>query len=469
MKAAVRAISAQVEIFVLRVVVSLDGKEVFMSGPKTSHYSIRAVRRQEQERRQAEEQQRRQAEERKRREELAARLAIAENKRSELEKRAGRLSMAVGELRGRFPTEKIDIAVPDCDGPQSEDPGKMEDFVLRLESDLVKAETTLRNVGEQAKANDDFRGATRYAAALSEGSASTAEEAMRRFVESRAPKRSESSMTDRRAEIDRILARQGLENWKDATPKLESLVMEALSVESENRFSALATEIRLQVQEVKRREETRRADAEKAKVLLDRLELEIPSGEDSLKQRLELVRVGAILFSDDFEKMARGAIAKAEVAAKVRIQTSATNIVKETLADLGYDVAPIEETLFARGGKVYFRKAGWDNYCVRLTVRPDESKMNFNVVRIVEQVGDQESSSREADIKAENAWCSGYQQFVDTLAARGLDTQLTRHLPVGAIPVQAVGNDEISLAGFGPQEKKRKLGKTAKVRGGDSR
>lgn len=428
-----------------------------MSGPKTSHYSIRAARRQEQERRRAEE--------RKKREELAARFAAAEEKRSELEKRAGRLSMAVGELRGRFPAEKIDISVPDCDGPQTEDPGRLEGFVRSLEGDLMKAETTLRNAGEQAKANEEFRSATRNAAELSEGSASTAEEAMRRFVESRAAKPSGSSMTDRRAEIDRILGRQGLGNWREATPKLESLVMEALSVESENRFSALTTEIRLQVQEMNRREEGRKASAEKAKALLDFLESEIPSGEEPLKQRLELVRVGAIPFSDDFEKIARSAVAKAEAAATASIHASAADIVKETLADLGYDVAPIEETLFAKGGKVYFRKAGWKDYCVRLTVRPDESKINFNVVRIAGQ----ESSSREADIEAENAWCSGYQQFVDTLAARGLDTELTRHLPVGAVPVQAVGSDEISLSAFGPQEKRRKSENKAKLRGGDGR
>lgn len=428
-----------------------------MSGPKTSHYSIRAARQQEQERRQGEE--------RKRREELAARVAAAEEKRFELEKRAGRLSLAVGELRGKFPAEKIDISVPGCDAPQTADPGRLEDFVRRLEGYLLKAETALKNAGDQAKTNEDFRSATRKAAELCEGSASTAEEAMRRFVESRADKPSGSSMTDRRAEIDRILGRQGLENWREATPKLESLVMEALSVESENRFSALTTEIRLQVQEMKSREEGRKAGAKKAKVLLDLLDSEIPSGEEPLKQRLELVRVGAIPFSDDFEKMANGAIAKAEEAAKARIQASVADIVKDTLADLGYDVVPIEETLFAKGGKVYFRKASWKDYCVRLTVRPDESKMNFNVVRIAGQ----ESSTREADIEAENAWCSGYQQFVDTLAARGLDTELTRHLPVGAVPVQAVGSDEISLSAFGPQEKRRKTENKAKLRGGDGR
>lgn len=428
-----------------------------MSGPKTSHYSIRAARRQEQERGQAAE--------RKRREEMAARVAVANEKRAELEKRASRLSMAVGELSRRFPSEKVDVSVPNCNAPGTEDPGRLEDFVRRLESDLIKAESALRNAGDQAQANQDFRSATRNAAELCQGTARTAEEAMRQFVESKVAKPSGSTMTERRTEIDRILGRHGSENWREATPKLESLVMEALSIESENRFSALATEIRLQVQEMKTREEARRAGAEKAKTLLDLLDSEIPSGEEPLKQRLELVRVGAIPFSDEFEKMAHSAVANAEASAKAGTQAAAADIVKDTLADLGYDVAPIEETLFAKGGKVYFRKAGWKDYCVRLTVRPNESKMNFNVVRLAGR----ESSSREADIEAENAWCSGYQQFVDTLAARGLDTKLTRHLPVGAVPVQTVSVDEISLPAFGPQEKRRKSENKAKLRGGDGR
>jgi hypothetical protein len=432
-----------------------------MSGPKTSHYSIRVARRHEQERRQAEE--------RKRREEMAARVAAANEKRGELEKRASRLSMAVGELRRQFPSEKIDVAVLDRAAPQTEDPEKLEEFVGRFERDLLLAETALRNAGNQAKANQDFRSATKSAANLCEGTASTAEEVMRRFIESKAAKPSGNLMTERRSEIDRILGRQGSENWREATPRLEGLVLEALSADSENRFSALATEIRFQVQEMKRREETRSADAKKGNALLERLDRDIPIGEESLKQRLELVKVGAIPFSEEFEKMAHSAIAKAVEADKARIQAAAANVVKDTLADLGYDVAPIEETLFARGGKVYFRKAGWNNYCVRLTVRPDESKMNFNVVRIAEQADNRESSSRVADVEAENAWCSGYQQLVDTLAARGLDTRLTRHLPVGAVPVQAVGADEISLASFGPYEKKRKTQRVAKVRGGNDR
>jgi hypothetical protein len=430
-----------------------------MSGPKTCGYRITAARRQEQERLQAEQ--------RKRREKLATRVAAAEATRVQLEKRAARLSMAVSELRQRFPSEKVDVAIPDCKAPKTEDPGRLEEFVGGLETDLLRAETALQKAGEQAKANQEFLTATRNAATLSKGTASTAEAAMLQFIESKATKSSASLMTARQAEIARILGRQGAERWRENTPRLESLVMEALSVESENRFFALTTEIRLQVQTIKKLEERRKADAEKAKALLDRLDLEIPSGEERLKQRLELVRVGAIPFSEGMDKMASSALAKAMEAEKTRLEQSAADIVKDTLADLGYDVVPIEETLFTRGGKVYFRKSGWNNYCVRLTVRPEKGTMNFNVVRIAKDASEQ--PTREADIEAENAWCSGYKQLVDTLATRGLDTQLTRHLPVGAVPVQTVGSDEVSISAFGAREKKRKPETFAKVLGGDGK
>lgn len=432
-----------------------------MSGPKTSRYNLRAVRLQEQARIQAEE--------RKRREEFAARVTAAKEKCSLLEKRAARFAHAVREIRERFPSEKVDVAAPNFRAPQSEDPNLLEKFVAKLERDLTQSESALRNAGEQAKANQNFLSATQGAAELCEGTTMSAAEVMQRFVVSNAAKVSENLLKDRRAELDRILGRHGSENWSDAPPKLEQLVMAAMAADSKARFGALATEIRFQIQELKKAEETRKVDSGKAKLLLERLEQDVPVGEELLKQRLELVRVGAIPFSEEFETRTHDALAKARDTNRARIQETATGIVKDALTDLGYDVAPIQETLFARGGKVYFRKAGWNNYCVRLTVRPDESKMNFNVVRIALQGDESEAASRAADIEAENAWCSGYQQLVDTLKTRGLETELTRHLPVGAVPVPKAGADEISLSAFGSSDKKRKATKKSKNRGGESK
>ena len=426
-----------------------------MSGPKTSHYRLRANRKQEDSRRQAEERQRREV--------LAARVAAATVACSALKKRTAKLADAVRDLQTSFPQEIVNVVVPKFAAPKSEDPQRIEDYVAKIESDLAEAESVLRKAGEQAKANKDFRSATQSAAELCSGAMMSAEEVMQRFLESTKSNVTKKSIRERRTELARILGRYGADDWNTASPTLEHLVIEAISTESEERFSGLTTEIRRQIQELKKTEANVKADAKKAKTLIEHLELKVPTGEEQLKQRLELVRVGAIAFPADIEAEVGEAIAKAGRADRRRTQDTASGIIKGTLVDLGYDVSPIEETLFVSGGKVYFRKPGWNDYCVRLTVRPDESKINFNVVKVADQSDTGSPSTRAADIEAENAWCSGYQQLVDTLKARGLETELTRHLAVGAVPVPVIVADEISSMVFGAPTKKRQTAPKTKI------
>lgn len=432
-----------------------------MSGPKTSHYSLHVARKQEQARRQAEE--------RKRREELAARVASAQAKCLTLKKRFARLAAAVRELQSSFPAEKVKIAASEFRVPQTEDPLLIEDYAAKIEGELALAESALRKAGDQAKANQDFRGAIQNAATLIGGDALSAEEVMKRFSETATLNLNEKLNKERRSELDRILGRYALAGWEFSPPKLEHLVLEALSTRSEVRYSALTTEIRHQIQLMKQSEAVIKADAKKAEALLNRLERENPFGADHLKQQLELVRVGAIPMQDSMEVLVGEAMTEAKLARARETQEAASGIVRDALKDLGYEVAVIEDTLFVRGGKVFFRKPGWDDYCVRLTVRPDESKINFNVVRIAGQADRGRNSPGRADIEAENAWCSGYQQLVDTFKARGLETELSRHLPVGSVPVPVVGTDEISPAAFGDPSKQRKTVQKTKVRGGDGR
>lgn len=431
-----------------------------MSGPKTSRYSLRAARQQQQAARQAAE--------RKRREEMAARVATAKAKCSTLEKRSARLAIAVRNLQNDFPMETVAVTAPDFGMPQSEDPQPLEDYAVKVEADLARAEALLLKVAEQAKANHEFRNATQKAAELCAETEISAEEAMQRFLQKQKSSISKKLLQDRYAEIDRILGRYASEGWDTASPKLEHLVMEAMSTDSDIRFSALTTEIRRQIQEMKKLEAAFKVDAKKAGDLLEHLDQEIPTSEQYLKQRLELVRVGAIALSDGIETQVNDAIAKARQASRLRLQKTATGIVRGALMDLGYEVAAIESTLFVKGGKVYFRKSGWNDYCVRLTVRPDEGKINFNVVKVSDQESATRSSASAADIEAENAWCSGYQQLVDTLKARGLETELTRHLPVGSIPVPVVGSNEVSLEAFGAPSIKRKAAPKLKRHRGDT-
>lgn len=432
-----------------------------MSGPKTSHYNLRAQRRQEQERRQAEE--------KKRREELAARTAAARAVCSDLEKRTARLTASVREIQESFPAEKLKISAPCFEAPQTDDPKVLEKYAAKIEKELAKAESALQKAGEQAKANQAFRGAAQSAAKLCSGDTMSADEVMRRFSETATTNLTEKQLLERRAELDRVLGRHAAAGWEASPPKLEHLVMEALSTRSDTRYDALATELRHQIQLMNQEQAHAQANAKKAQTLLDRLELDAPSGADKLKQRLELVKVGALALPDDMEAQVAKAVAEAEHARARESQEAASGIVREALLDLGYEVAPIEETLFVRGGKVYFRKPGWNDYCVRLTVRPEENKINFNVIRVAGPDEDKRAAAGAADIEAENAWCSGYQQVVDTFKARGLETELTRHLPVGAVPVPVVGADEVPAAAFGAPAKKRKPVRKSKVLGGDAR
>jgi hypothetical protein len=117
-------------------------------------------------------------------------------------------------------------------------------------------------------------------------------------------------------------------------------------------------------------------------------------------------------------------------------QEAAALVLEQSLADLGYEVEGIEATLFADGGTAHFRRAGWENYFVRLRVDPREATVNFNVVRAR---GDEESAERRRlDALAEDRWCAEFPRLLQTLAARGLRLDVTRRLEAGEVPVQVV-------------------------------
>ena len=111
-------------------------------------------------------------------------------------------------------------------------------------------------------------------------------------------------------------------------------------------------------------------------------------------------------------------------------------VLEQSLRDLGYEVEDIEATLFADGGTVHFRRAGWENYFVRMRVDPRERTANFNVVRAS---GDEDTAERRRlDALAEDRWCAEFPRLMETLAARGLTMDVTRRLDAGEVPVQVV-------------------------------
>jgi hypothetical protein len=122
---------------------------------------------------------------------------------------------------------------------------------------------------------------------------------------------------ERRAQVERILARAVIAADTTLPEELEALVNEFMRTLSAERAEALATELRLRVA---RHNESSRADA-------------------------------------------------------------AALVLEQSLRDLGYEVDGIGETLFVEGGIAHFQKPGWRDYHVRLRVDAQRRAINFNVVR----------------------------------------------------------------------------------------
>ncbi|MCC6869691.1 MAG: hypothetical protein IT522_12795 [Burkholderiales bacterium] len=251
-----------------------------------------------------------------------------------------------------------------------------------------------------------------------------------------------------RATAARVLARFELAEGATLPPALEALAREIVLAPSLERAEALATELRRVVQQERDAQEARAADAATAAKLLAALPADAP---EPLLRALEAVAAATARLDAGLRTAAEDVLDEAAVDAARSAETAAATVLQESLRDLGYEVDDIEATLFADGGSVHFRRAGWDNYFVRLRVAPAERTVNFNVVRAR---GDEENAERRRlDALAEDRWCAEFPRLMTTLAARGLALDVTRRLDAGAVPVQVV--DAASLPAIAAPEATR--------------
>lgn len=126
--------------------------------------------------------------------------------------------------------------------------------------------------------------------------------------------------------------------------------------------------------------------------------------------------------------------ALASAAEQKKLQEAAAIVLEQSLKDLGYAVEDIEETLFVEGGIAHFQKAEWGDYFIRLRIDPKRGAMNFNVVR----AGTAGEDRQREDMLAEERWCSEFPKLFETLKARGIPITVTRLLQAGEAPVQVV-------------------------------
>lgn len=123
-----------------------------------------------------------------------------------------------------------------------------------------------------------------------------------------------------------------------------------------------------------------------------------------------------------------------------QVQAASALILQQSLKDLGYQVEEVSSTLFVEGGVVHFRRQGWDNYMVRMRVDARAGTSNFNVIRAVEDAGNEISV---LDHLAEDRWCAEFPALLQALDVRGLHLNVTRRKAAGELPVQRVQKDKL--------------------------
>ncbi len=231
----------------------------------------------------------------------------------------------------------------------------------------------------------------------------------------------------------RVLSRLEMTGAAALPQELEALAKAIVLAPTIERAEALASELRLAVQRQGEAQHAQRAESEEAKQLLDELPEDAPA---PLLRALEHVAAGVERMDAALRSAAQQTLDTSAADREQREHEAAALVLQESLRDLGYEVEDIEATLFVDGGAVHFRRAGWDNYFVRLRVNPREHTVNFNVVRAR---GDEETAERRRlDALAEDRWCAEFPRLLQTLAARGLDLDVTRRLEAGEVPVQVV-------------------------------
>jgi hypothetical protein len=240
----------------------------------------------------------------------------------------------------------------------------------------------------------------------------------------------------------RVLSRLDLPAGAALPKALEALAKAIVLAPTLERAESLATELRLAVQRQRDGEDAQHREIAEAKRLLEELPEDAPA---PLLRALEFVAAGVERMDAALREAAEHTLATAAADREHQEQEAATLVLQESLRDLGYEVEDIAVTLFVEGGAVHFRRKGWDNYFVRLRVNPRERTANFNVVRAK---GDEETAERRRlDALAEDRWCAEFPRLMQTLAARGLELDVTRRLGAGEVPVQVVDGAQLPAVG----------------------
>jgi hypothetical protein len=317
-------------------------------------------------------------------------------------------------------------AVPDF--PAGDDDAAWTGYLRRLEAALRDVEAALANVS--AAAGDKLR-----ATLTNSQDVPSVDDVLGAYALQRRMRAGlDPAQADRfRETAARVLARLDLAAGEPLPAELDVLAKSIVLAPSVDRAEALATELRRAVAQARKARDAALSDAGEAIALLVQLPDDAP---ESLVEELERVAAGVAPLDASLRKSAEEALDDAAIDSERIKETAASLVLAQSLRDLGYEVEDIEATLFVDGGTTHFRRAGWENYFVRLRVDPRTRSIDFNVVRAGAQ-GDGAERRRE-DVLAEDRWCAEFPALMRTLEARGLVLDVRRRLEAGEVPVEVV-------------------------------
>jgi DNA repair exonuclease SbcCD ATPase subunit len=361
----------------------------------------------------------------------AARLERIATVRRDAARREARLARlrALGDtLSAQLPdlARKLPASAPAA--PAGDDDAAWRAHLLTLDHAVRELEALLEEAGSTL-------GAAAQATLVATTNAPTLDDVLAAYVLQRqlAPGLDSATAETLRQTTARVLGRLELADDATLPTEIEALARTIVLAPSLDRAEALTTELRLAVQRHREARTAQQADAAEARRLLAELPDDAPA---PLQQALERVAAGAAPIDAALRRATEAALATAAADRAQQEQAAAAFVLEESLRDLGYEVDGIEATLFANGGTVHFRRAGWESYMVRLRVDARERTVNFNVVRA--RGAEENAERRRDDALAEDRWCAEFPRLMQTLASRGLALDVTRRLAAGEIPVQVV-------------------------------
>jgi hypothetical protein len=291
--------------------------------------------------------------------------------------------------------------------------------------------------------------AMRAAAAIAEAHAEEAERQIERREQRQAERqrRVEATLAGRRAQAEALAREQALRRQRAAIEELAAAHRDDLGLVADLSSLAggaptLAEQLSLFEAQARLVRQLPAAVAAERRALVERV-IERAAAAPGAVVPEALEALAAELIATPSET--RAAALAAELRLRVDRHNEATAaraaalVLEQSLADLGYLVEGIAETLFVEGGVAHFQKSGWQDHFVRLRVDAKRRTVNFNVVR----AGLPGEDRGHEDMLAEERWCAEFPRLRETLAARGLKLAVTRMLAAGEVPVQVVDADSL--------------------------